>query len=164
MMLGTSVKATMFNSLAGVSILNPKHARHKKSIFADLLLTALIDAFSILVIFLLMSFSSSGEILALTKDVELPKAGLGINLERHPVIKLENGKVYLEDKEIQETDLVAEMMVLREKFKEIHPNQEYPGIITIQADRRVKYEKMNSIIVASGNAGFSDIKFAILMK
>lgn len=164
MMTSTSVKNSMFSSLAGISILNPKGRREKKSIFADLLLTALIDAFSILVIFLLMSFSSTGEILFLGKDTELPKAGLGIQLERHPVIKLENGKIYLEDSELKETDLVAAMMKLREDFKETHPNEEYPGIITIQADRRMKYEQMNAIVVASGNAGFSDIKFAILMK
>lgn len=160
----TSVNHSMFSSLAGVSILNPKGRREKKSIFADLLLTALIDAFSILVIFLLMSFSSTGEILFMGKDMELPKAGLGVQLERYPVIKLEEGKLFLEDKEIKESDLVAEMMRLREEFKETHPNEEYPGIITIQADRRLKYEQMNSIVVASGNAGFSDIKFAILMK
>lgn len=164
MMGSTSVKTTMFSSLANVSILNPKGTRHKKSIFADLLLTALIDAFSILVIFLLMSFSSSGELLTLGKGMELPKAGLGVNLERHPVIKLEENRIFIEDKEIKESDLVAEMMKLREQYKELHPNEEYPGIVTIQADRRVKYEKMNSIVVASGNAGFSDIKFAILMK
>ncbi len=39
------------------SILAPKSEGKKRNIVADLLLTALIDAFSILVIFLLMSFS-----------------------------------------------------------------------------------------------------------
>lgn len=160
----TTVKSSLFTSLATVSILNPKGKREKKSIFADLLLTALIDAFSILVIFLLMSFSSSGDVLLLGKSIELPKAGLGLMLERYPVIKVEDGKLFLEDKEIKEADLVAEMMKLREQFKEMHPQQEYPGIVTIQADRRIKYEQMNSIVVASGNAGFSDIKFAVLMK
>lgn len=164
MMGSTSVKQTMFSSMANISILNPKNKRHKKSIFADLLLTALIDAFSILVIFLLMSFSSSGEVLLLGKNMELPKAGLGIMLERHPVIKVEENRLFLEDKEIKQEELVAEMMKLRELHKETHPNQEYPGIVTIQADRRLKYEQMNSIVLASGNAGFSEIKFAILMK
>lgn len=164
MMGSTSVKATMFTSLASVSVLNPKGKRHKKSIFADLLLTALIDAFSILVIFLLMSFSSSGEVLLLGKNLELPKAGLGLMLERFPVIKVEDGKLFVEEKEIKESELVAELMQLREQYKETHPGQDYPGIITIQADRRIKYEQMNAIVLASGNAGFSDIKFAVLMK
>ena len=55
--------------LASSSVLNPESEHHKKSIVADLLLTALIDAFSILVIFLLMSFSSTGEILFINKNI-----------------------------------------------------------------------------------------------
>jgi biopolymer transport protein ExbD len=55
-------------------------------------------------------------------------------------------------------------MGLREQHKELHPDTEFPGIITLQADRRVQFTQMNAIILATGNAGFSDIKFAILMK
>ncbi len=164
MMSNATVKPTVFNTLAGASILNPKHAREKRNIFSDLLLTALIDAFSILVIFLLMSFSSTGELLTLGKDMELPKAALGDIIERNPVIKIDGGKLFLEDKEIKEADLVAALMGLREQHKELHPDTEFPGIITLQADRRVQFTQMNSIILATGNAGFSDIKFAILMK
>lgn len=164
MMSNATVKTSVFHTLSGSSILNPKQARHKKNIFSDLLLTALIDAFSILVIFLLMSFSSTGELLTMGKDMELPKAALGDVIERNPVIKIDGTKIFLEDKEIQEADVVAALMSLREQYKETHPNEEFPGIVTIQADRRVPFSQMNSIIVATGNAGFSDIKFAVLMK
>jgi biopolymer transport protein ExbD len=164
MMASTTVKTSVFHTLAGASILNPKHARQKRNIFSDLLLTALIDAFSILVIFLLMSFSSTGELLTMGKNMELPKAALGDVIERNPVVKIDGDKIFLEEKEISEADLVAGLMALREKFKEMYPNVEFPGIVTIQADRRVQFTQMNSIIVATGNAGFSDIKFAVLMK
>ena len=164
MMSQATVKTSVFHTLSGVSILNPKHARQKRNIFSDLLLTALIDAFSILVIFLLMSFSSTGELLTLGKDMQLPKAALGDVIERNPVVKIDGDKLFLEDKEIKEADLVAALMGLRDQHKEMHPDQEFPGIVTIQADRRVPYNQMNSIIVATGNAGFSEIKFAVLMK
>ena len=77
--------------LAGEGFIHPQEGRHRRIINADLLLTALIDAFSILVIFLLMSFSSTGEILFIGKDTELPKAKLGEILERNPVVKVEGG-------------------------------------------------------------------------
>ena len=163
MMRTTSVQNSMFTSLARTSILNPEGGRQKRSIVADLLLTALIDAFSILVIFLLMSFSSSGELLTLGKGMELPKA-TGAQLERNPVVKLENDKIFLEDKEVTADGLVAGLLELRKQFQATHTGEEFPGILTIQADRRVKYQQMNSIVVATGNAGYSDIKFAILMK
>lgn len=159
-----TLKKSVYSPLGGASILGPHQGKEKKSIFSDLLLTALIDAFSILVIFLLMSFSASGEILQMTKGMELPKAALAAQIERNPVVKISEGKIYLEDKEVTADGLVASLLELRENYKVTHGNEEFPGIVTIQADRRTKYEQLNSIVLATGNAGFSDIKFAVLMK
>jgi biopolymer transport protein ExbD len=150
--------------IADASTLKPTSGSRKRNIFADLLLTALIDAFSILVIFLLMNFSSTGEILFMSKNMELPKAALGEVLERTPVVKVDDGKMYLEDKEVTMDGLVAELLELRKNWQELHPSEEYPGVLTIQADRRVKYDQLSPIVQASNHAGFSDIKFAIVMK
>jgi biopolymer transport protein ExbD len=111
-----------------------------------------------------MSFSSTGEILYLGKNQELPKAALATQLERNPVIKIDDNKYYVEDAEVSPDGLVAALLDLRKKFQEIRPNEEFPGIITVQADRRVKYELLNSIVLASAQAGYSDIKFAVVMK
>jgi biopolymer transport protein ExbD len=150
--------------LGSESQINPKHGKWRRNINADLLLTALIDAFSILVIFLLMSFSSTGDILFLNKNTELPKASLATILERNPVVKIDEGKLYVEDKEVSSDSIVAELLEIRKKFTESRPGEEYPGIVTIQADRRVKYEQLNSIVLAASHAGFSDVRFAVMMK
>jgi biopolymer transport protein ExbD len=165
-MLSTSiVKQTAFHSVIGESsIIAPESERKHRNIVADLLLTALIDAFSILVIFLLMSFSSTGEILYLGKGQELPKAAAGDQLERNPVVKFDDGKVYIEDKEVTGDGLVEALLDLRKKFQETRPGEEFPGMLTVQADRRVKYEQLSSIVQASAHAGYSDIKFAVVMK
>ncbi|MBL7555466.1 MAG: biopolymer transporter ExbD [Bdellovibrionaceae bacterium] len=157
---------TALNSpIANASFLNPQGKKWKKSLAADLLLTALIDAFSILVIFLLMNFSSNGEILFMKKDMELPKAALGDVLERNPVIKVEDGKVFLEEKMLTAEGLIAELLELRKNFKATHPaGEEMPNTITVQADRRTKYEALNQIVLACAHAGFSDLKFAVIMK
>lgn len=159
------LKSTAQQSVLGESsILAPKGTRTKRSISADLLLTALIDAFSILVIFLLMSFSSSGDILFIGKGMELPKAAQAEMLERNPVIKVDQGRLLLEDKEVASNDLTASLLDLRKRFLETHPNSEYPSVLTVQADRRVRYDILNQIVVAASQSGVSDIKFAILMK
>lgn len=165
-MLGHSVvKTTSFHSIVGqASVIAPESEQKKRNIFADLLLTALIDAFSILVIFLLMSFSSSGEILLISKGQELPKAAKTDVLERNPLIKVEENKIYLEDQEVQADGLTAALLDVRKKFKETRPTEEFPGILTLQADRRVKYDVLNSVVLASSQAGFSDIKFAVIVK
>lgn len=146
------------------SLLNPKHGKWKRSIVADLLLTALIDAFSILVIFLLMSFSSDGELLNITKGQELPKASRADTLERNPVVKLEENKIFVESKEVTQDSLVAALLDMRKQYTDSHPGEEYPGILTIQGDRRLKYEQLNQIVLAASHAGFSDIRFAVIMK
>ncbi len=146
------------------SLIKPKHGKWKRSIVADLLLTALIDAFSILVIFLLMSFSSTGDMLYLSKGQELPKASRADVLERNPVVKLEDGKIYLESKELTQDSLVGALLDMRKQYAESHPGEEYPGILMIQGDRRLKYERLNQIILAASHAGFSDIRFAVMMK
>lgn len=164
MITNSIIKQSSFESvLKSASVISPKGERHKRNIVADLLLTALIDAFSILVIFLLMNFSSSGEILLLSKGTELPKAG-GEALDRHPVVKIENAKVFIEEKEIPQAQLVEALLGLRKQWQDTHPGEEFPAMLTIQADRRMKYEEMNSVVLASSHAGFSDLKFAVIMK
>lgn len=159
------ISSTALSSpLLTASFLNPQGKRWKKSLAADLLLTALIDAFSILVIFLLMNFSSNGEILFMSKDMQLPKAALGEMLERNPVIKVEDGKVFLEEKQLTAEALIQELLNLRKTYKETHAGEEIPSTITVQADRRTKYEALNQVVLACAHAGFSDLKFAVIMK
>lgn len=165
MMNSSVIRNSSFHSVLGESsVLAPRSEKQKRNIVADLLLTALIDAFSILVIFLLMNFSSSGEILLLSSEMELPKADSGVVLERHPVVKIDGGKIYLEENEVAEGQLVGALLRLRARWNEVHAGGEFPGILTIQGDRRLKYEMLNSIVLASSEAGFSDIKFAVIMK
>jgi biopolymer transport protein ExbD len=152
------------STIGSQSLINPKHGKWKRSIVADLLLTALIDAFSILVIFLLMSFSSAGDLLSIGKGQELPKASRADTLERNPVVKLEDGKIFVESNEVTQDTLVGALLELRKQFTESHPGEEYPGVVTIQGDRRLKYEQLNQIVLAASHAGFSDIRFAVVMK
>lgn len=161
---GVLKNSVLTGTLESQSTLNPRGAKLKRNVAADLLLTALIDAFSILVIFLLMNFSSNGEILFMAKNMELPKAHLADTLDRNPVIKLDEGQVFVEDKQVTANSITAELLELRKKYQELHPNEAFPGIATIQADRRVKYENLNQVILAMNQAGYSDIKFAVVMK
>src|SRR4051812_14205632 len=109
----------MQSPLGSASVIGPKKGSWKRILAADLLLTALIDAFSILVIFLLMSFSSTGEILFINKDTELPTAQKAEVLEPHPVVKLDKGKFVLDNKEFDSGDgLFQALLELRRKFNQ----------------------------------------------
>jgi biopolymer transport protein ExbD len=97
------------------------------------------------------------------KNMELPKASADM-LDRNPVVKLDNGKLFLEDKEVTADGLVQALLDLRKNFLETRPGEEFPAILTVQADRRAKYEQLSGIVQASAHAGFSDIKFAVVLK
>ena len=149
-MLSQSVLSeTSFGSeIKSQSVLNPKNSKLKRNLYAELLLTALIDAFSILVIFLLMNFSSTGEILFINKGVELPKATAIDMLERNTVVRFDQNKFYIENKELNSQDsLIQELLDNRKDWVAAHPGEEFKGIITIQADRKTKYESLNSIVL-----------------
>ena len=51
-----------------------KRRKNKRSVTATLSLTAMVDMFTVLVIFLLQNYNATGEILYIPKEVTLPKA------------------------------------------------------------------------------------------
>src|SRR3977135_3327275 len=80
-----------------------KFVRGKKVGYASLMLTSLVDMFTIIVIFLLMNFSANGEVLYMSKDIKLPDAYHGALLERAPVISVSAEAVTFDGKMLLQT-------------------------------------------------------------
>ncbi len=141
-------------SVAG-GILGPKtFARHlvrrgqakksrKRLIIASLSLTSMVDMFSLLVIFLLQSFSTSPELLVVSKGVTLPNASTGVEIKDAPILSVAEDGIYLDQKKVGGVDAVlkdpAELMArlgsLRDRWLQAHPNQKFPGEVNLQADK-----------------------------
>lgn len=151
--------------LLSVSPINPHgHGSYGREISAPLMLTSLVDAFSILVIYLLMHFSASGEILMVSKDTELPKAANTADLVRETIVKVEDGKYFVEDLEVTPEGLVAKLLEMRQTFAKDRPGEEVPDKIIVQADRRTPYKVLNNVVLAGAQTGYSEIKFAVVSK
>ena len=73
----------------------------RKSLDAPLNLVAYIDMMTMLVIFLLLSFSATGEILFVQKNIVLPDAQNWTDLERAPVIGVSKDVVTLDGSQEQ---------------------------------------------------------------
>jgi Biopolymer transport protein ExbD/TolR. len=73
----------------------------RKSSYAALNLVAYIDMMTMLVIFLLMSFSATGEILFVQKNIVLPDAQNWTDLERAPVIGVSKDVVTLDGSQVR---------------------------------------------------------------
>ena len=88
----------------------------KKKGSATLMLTSLIDAFSILVVYLLMFFSSTGEMTYVSSDIDLPKASVIDRLDRYSIISIKKEGYFVEDKELKADDLLSYLVDLKKKL------------------------------------------------
>lgn len=79
---------------------DPRHKNRiiiaKRTIVTGLSLTSMVDMFTILVVFLLQNYSSTGEILNIPKDVHLPKAAQVKELKPAHVVTVTSDSVILD--------------------------------------------------------------------
>ncbi len=164
--------------IASSRVLGKKFSHGKKSTYAGLMLTSLVDMFTIIVIFLLQNFSATGEILFMSKDIRLPDAVHGADLERAPVVAVSPEAVTFEGKQIALTiDLqkdgadVPELFdALREekrRYDTSHandPQHPFKGLVHVQADRKIPFKVIKRVMRSCNDAGYGNINFAALAK
>jgi len=68
----------------------------KRGVVVTLSLTAMVDMFTVLVIFLLQNYNSTGEVLFLPKEVSLPKAEKVKELKPAVVVTISNQSIFVD--------------------------------------------------------------------
>ncbi len=144
------------SALAGQSRIKPSGGRHGRVVVASLMLTSLVDAFSILVIFLIMNHAADQEMLNIGDKLTLPKASASQLIQKGVVIRLENGKVHLDD-------AVVSLGSLADQLKAVSTSDKENGLIIV-ADRSLDYAELSPIILMGSSAGFTKYKFAVIQK
>lgn len=150
----------------------------KKSINSDLLITPLVDMFVILVLFLIANFSATGEILQMSKDIQLPSAQHALELEIAPVVTITNDEVLCDGQPIGRVqDLIRDeylniqaledkMRDLKRKFEDLRSaanlNEEFKGNVNIQGHKEVKFNIVKRVMFSCASAGYGNINFAVL--
>ena len=76
----------------------------KRDVTALLSLTAMVDMFTVLVIFLLQNYNATGEILYIPKEVVLPKATSVRELKPAHVVTISNKEVLLDKDRVASFD------------------------------------------------------------
>jgi biopolymer transport protein ExbD len=160
--------------------------RARKSLGFSLNLTPMIEMFLILVVFLLVTFSATGEILLQQPDIQLPKAYSGRTLERYPMIGISANSVVFEGDEVMKTPWVTEknypdlklpelgkvLKASHDQYLRTHPMPadkekadkwlEESKQVVIQADVKVPFEVIRLVMTTAAIEGYSSINFAIL--
>src|SRR4051812_49253124 len=143
-MLGKSILRRQLDQspLKGQSSLKPNGFKGKKALMFTLTLTSLIDAFSILVIYLLVNFSSPTASLHVSSDLEIPSAGQSQTLPTGSVVSISRGHYFIDDKEIGADQLPSKLLDLHTKLQK-DPSQK--DDLVIQADRRIDYAFLSPV-------------------
>lgn len=163
-----------------------KHGGHgKKTTFASLQLTPMIDMFIVVLIFLLMTFSAEGQILAVSPDIKLPFAEKVDKLSRAPIVAIsypENdptgGVITLDGHEISTAQellednspdwkigkLTDKLEVSKQNWKMTNPDKQFPGEVIVQADQNVDFKIIKKVMYSCGLAGYANVHFAVSQK
>jgi biopolymer transport protein ExbD len=151
----------------------------RKSVYEALNLVAYIDMMTMLVIFLLMSFSASGEMLFISKNIVLPDAQNWSDLERAPIIGLTREVVTLDGVQVASADdltkdsatgdakiseLHDRLVTLKNNYKLLHPTEPFNGITIIQADKGVEFKALKKVMYSAATAGYNNVNFAVKQK
>ena len=150
----------------------------RKSGYAELNLTSMVDMLTILVVFLLQTFSASGELLSVQKNVVLPEAQNFAELEQAPIIAVSKESVTLDGRPVADaaelntentvdwkiTKLHDELVTLKNNYKLLHPSDDFKGMIIVQADKNVDFKVIKKVMYSCSLAGYMNVNFAIQQK
>ena len=146
---------------------------------ANLNLTAMVDMMTMLVVFLLASFSASGEILMSQKGLELPSGLNDKDLERAPIISITGDAISFEGASVADPRTIMEDQSMEWKIVELYDRlqleqyeferQDIPedqktklrGYVVLQADKRVEAKVLNRVMKTAYAANYPTIMFAI---
>ena len=145
-----------------------------KSVNMEIPLIPFIDFLITLVVFLLMSFSATGELVAQQATIRLPSADHTTQLEMSPVISIDANVVTLDGRRIVDTPslltaaeasriepLVEALELKKRQWSMLHPGQESPGIVIFSVDSRVDFRALKKVMISVAAAGYIHISFAV---
>ncbi|MDX9731347.1 MAG: biopolymer transporter ExbD [Bdellovibrionales bacterium] len=135
-------------------------SRRKKSMDTPLLLTALVDAFSILVIFLLVQMGSGQNFFEANDSIKLPQASsVDVASPSDKGARIANLVVtergYILDEE------VLNLRDVGARLKAMGSTAENPVRLVIQADQASNFDLMSPLLSLTAEVGISKLEFAV---
>jgi biopolymer transport protein ExbD len=138
---------------------------------AALNLTAFIDFLITILVFLLMSFSASGEI-PVDKNTKLPSAENTLDMIDAPMVAITGTQILVDGTNAGSTRAIEEAGRLmkveelhnvlknkRELWKQLNPGKSFPGVVVLQVDKRVPALVVKSVFQTAAFAGYPNVSF-----
>ncbi len=145
----------------------------KRAVAGSLNLVSFIDFLITTVIFLLMSFSASGEI-TVDKNVKLPKAENVEDIIDAPMVAVNGNQILVDGvlagstravEELGRMQKIDELFTIlknkRELWKQVQPNKPFPGVCILQVDQNVPALVVKSVFQTAAFAGYPNVSFMV---
>jgi biopolymer transport protein ExbD len=152
---------TFMSPMSETLRLQPGNKKSRKSGVATMMLTSLVDAFTIIVIYLIVN-SSANEQIEVKEGLQLPKASFSQVIDQSPMVIFKNGKFLINDQVVPEAQLQKALLDLKNKNLSFFSADQ--SAIVVQADENIDFEDLQPIVVASAHAGIKQVKFAVLQQ
>ncbi len=140
---------------------------------ASLSLTSMIDFLVVTVVFLLMTFSASGET-PIAAGLTIPKAENTLDMIDAPIVAVVGSQILVDGtpagntRTVEESDRMQRIDELfnilkakRELWKQTHPNKDFPGVVMLQIDQNIKAVIVKSVFQTAAFAGFPNVSFMV---
>jgi len=160
-----------------------KRIRDSKNSDVRLNITSMMDMFTIILIFLLKSYSVNTVNTTPQENLRLPSStsetrpseGLGIAvlkdrilLDKKDIIPLDNGLVPQNRLSRDGKTIPVLSVALKKELKKArfiaknNKNYEFKGTIIVQADKSIPFKTLKKIMYTTGVAGYTDFRFAVV--
>ena len=146
----------------------------RKSVDHQIPLIPFIDFLIVLVIFLLMSFSASGELVAQQPTITMPKAKNTEQIEISPIVAVDERVITLDGERVADTQtqgqsaqvdriepLIQGLEAEKRKWETIHPSEPFAGQVIVQADRNIDFRVVKKVMFSAAAAGYGNVSFAV---
>lgn len=146
----------------------------RKNVDHQIPLIPFIDFLIVLVIFLLMSFSASGELVAQQPTITMPDATTTAQLEIAPIIAIDDRVITLDGNRVADTQtqgqtaqvdriepLIQGLEAEKRKWETIHASEPFAGQVIVQADRNIDFRVMKKVMFSAALAGYGNVSFAV---
>ena len=146
----------------------------RKSVDHQIPLIPFIDFLIVLVIFLLMSFSASGELIAQQPTITMPDAKNTQRIEISPVVAIDERVITLDGTRVADTQtqgqsaqvdriepLIQGLESEKRKWETIHPSEPFAGQVIVQADRNIDFRVVKKVMFSAASAGYGNVSFAV---
>lgn len=146
------------------------HGRRGPS--AGLNLVSFIDFLIVTVIFLLMSFSASGECPA--REVDLPRAANVEAMVDAPMVAVHHGQILVDGvaagstRSVEERGHIEKLPELfgllrskRELYRQLQPDRAFPGVCVLALDEGTPAVVVKSVFQTAAFAGYPNVSFLV---